>query len=83
MITGIFFIVVGIASVLCSFFFYGSKDGELRKILIWKFATNAVTFITLGVYSIEFPLPDWIALFIVPYLVVKLRLLGYLVKTIK
>lgn len=83
MITGVAFIVVGIASVLAAFFFFTSKDGELRKILIWKFATNAITFITLGVYSLEFGLPDWISLFVVPYLVVKFWLLKYLVKNIK
>lgn len=83
MITGIFCITICIASVLAAFFFYGSKNGELRKILIEKFSTNAITFATLGVYSLEYGLPNWIALFMAPYLFSKFRLLKYLVKNIQ
>lgn len=81
--TAVAFIIVALTSTLVAFFFYGSKNGELRKILIWKFGSNAVTFSALGVYALEYGLPDLLSIFVVPYLVVKFWLLKYLVKNIK
>lgn len=81
--TGIVFIVIGILSVFASVFFFTSKNGELRKIMIWKFLTNAIVFVSLGVYALEFGLPSWLMVVTAPYLVVKLWLIRYLIKNIK
>ena len=80
------YLILAVMSLFSAYFFYLSKDGELRKLYIKKHL--ALTFLFVGFCIIS--LTDkkaiiilWMALFCIPYLVACSQLTLYFIKSFK
>lgn len=79
------FMIIFIIATLVSYEFYLSKDGILRKIMIWFFISEAFVYLGSGVYywahEVGFTnmgLPLFRTLILLPKTALMLRLLHYL-----
>lgn len=74
-----------LCNMLTSYFFWVSKDGELRIIMIRKYLAGAIVFGCFSVMCFVMPAVSlkWASLFCVPYLYVNILLIRYLVKSVK
>jgi len=82
LIAALIFLSISLGSVFCSYFFWRSENGQLRKIMISKYATMAVVWLTFGLL-VYFSKPSWVvgiaAMICLPYLHQKIRLVRYLI----